>query len=192
MFSTCSHMSSNSCVGEKTDIRRRDILFPWSICSVGIIRCPSQGKTCICTDIHKVNGSLLYLNVLSIKVHLQLTLYASKWKVLLSQMDQDIKKIHFTFLDNDFCLQKSGSVRWQNKLFSVRLHIYSVLNVLPLLTLTSTFLSFPQYGDYDPNFHKPGFLAQDELLPKRVSFQFCLHIWLSMKLYFPYLRTAVG
>lgn len=26
-----------------------------------------------------------------------------------------------------------------------------------------------QYGDYDPNFHKPGFLAQDELLPKRVS-----------------------
>lgn len=27
-----------------------------------------------------------------------------------------------------------------------------------------------QYGDYDPNFHKPGFLAQDELLPKTVSF----------------------
>uniref|UniRef100_A0A7N8WKH5 NF2, moesin-ezrin-radixin like (MERLIN) tumor suppressor b n=1 Tax=Mastacembelus armatus TaxID=205130 RepID=A0A7N8WKH5_9TELE len=26
-----------------------------------------------------------------------------------------------------------------------------------------------KYGDYDPNFHKPGFLAQDELLPKRVS-----------------------
>uniref|UniRef100_A0A8B9JQD1 NF2, moesin-ezrin-radixin like (MERLIN) tumor suppressor n=1 Tax=Astyanax mexicanus TaxID=7994 RepID=A0A8B9JQD1_ASTMX len=25
-----------------------------------------------------------------------------------------------------------------------------------------------KYGDYDPNFHKPGFLAQDELLPKRV------------------------
>ncbi|KAK3524373.1 hypothetical protein QTP70_028021, partial [Hemibagrus guttatus] len=24
-----------------------------------------------------------------------------------------------------------------------------------------------KYGDYDPNFHKPGFLAQDELLPKR-------------------------
>lgn len=29
-----------------------------------------------------------------------------------------------------------------------------------------------QYGDYDPNFHKPGFLAQDELLPKRVSIDF--------------------
>uniref|UniRef100_A0A4W4EII9 Merlin n=1 Tax=Electrophorus electricus TaxID=8005 RepID=A0A4W4EII9_ELEEL len=26
-----------------------------------------------------------------------------------------------------------------------------------------------KYGDYDPNFHKPGFLAQDELLPKRVN-----------------------
>lgn len=32
-----------------------------------------------------------------------------------------------------------------------------------------------QYGDYDPNFHKPGFLAQDELLPKRVS----LNVFLS-------------
>lgn len=30
-------------------------------------------------------------------------------------------------------------------------------------------LFLQQYGDYDPNFHKPGFLAQDELLPKRVS-----------------------
>uniref|UniRef100_A0A7N8WSV7 NF2, moesin-ezrin-radixin like (MERLIN) tumor suppressor b n=1 Tax=Mastacembelus armatus TaxID=205130 RepID=A0A7N8WSV7_9TELE len=28
------------------------------------------------------------------------------------------------------------------------------------------------YGDYDPNFHKPGFLAQDELLPKRVLMQY--------------------
>lgn len=26
----------------------------------------------------------------------------------------------------------------------------------------------PQYGDYDPNVHKRGFLAQEELLPKRV------------------------
>uniref|UniRef100_A0A674JLU1 FERM domain-containing protein n=1 Tax=Terrapene triunguis TaxID=2587831 RepID=A0A674JLU1_9SAUR len=26
-----------------------------------------------------------------------------------------------------------------------------------------------KYGDYDPNFHEPGFLAQEELLPKRVS-----------------------
>ncbi|XP_054857858.1 merlin-like [Eublepharis macularius] len=25
-----------------------------------------------------------------------------------------------------------------------------------------------KYGDYDPDFHKPGFLAQEELLPKRV------------------------
>jgi len=25
-----------------------------------------------------------------------------------------------------------------------------------------------QYGDYDPNVHKRGFLAQEELLPKRV------------------------
>ena len=45
-----------------------------------------------------------------------------------------------------------------NKFFSV-LH----------LTNWSIF-SFPgQYGDYDPNFHEPGFLAHDELLPKRVS-----------------------
>uniref|UniRef100_A0AAQ4RZ16 FERM domain-containing protein n=1 Tax=Gasterosteus aculeatus aculeatus TaxID=481459 RepID=A0AAQ4RZ16_GASAC len=29
-----------------------------------------------------------------------------------------------------------------------------------------------KYGDYDPNFHKPGFLAQDELLPKRVLMQY--------------------
>uniref|UniRef100_A0A8C5ASM9 NF2, moesin-ezrin-radixin like (MERLIN) tumor suppressor b n=1 Tax=Gadus morhua TaxID=8049 RepID=A0A8C5ASM9_GADMO len=28
------------------------------------------------------------------------------------------------------------------------------------------------YGDYDPNFHKPGFLAQDELLPQRVLMQY--------------------
>lgn len=35
--------------------------------------------------------------------------------------------------------------------------------------LTFFLLTFlQQYGDYDPNFHKPGFLAQDELLPKRV------------------------
>ncbi|KPP59050.1 merlin-like [Scleropages formosus] len=29
-----------------------------------------------------------------------------------------------------------------------------------------------KYGDYDPNFHKPGFLSQDELLPKRVLMQY--------------------
>ncbi|KAF3840975.1 hypothetical protein F7725_006837, partial [Dissostichus mawsoni] len=29
-----------------------------------------------------------------------------------------------------------------------------------------------KYGDYDPSFHKPGFLAQDELLPKRVLMQY--------------------
>uniref|UniRef100_A0A3B3SV15 NF2, moesin-ezrin-radixin like (MERLIN) tumor suppressor b n=1 Tax=Paramormyrops kingsleyae TaxID=1676925 RepID=A0A3B3SV15_9TELE len=29
-----------------------------------------------------------------------------------------------------------------------------------------------KYGDYDPNFHKPGFLAQDELMPKRVLMQY--------------------
>ncbi|CDQ90645.1 unnamed protein product, partial [Oncorhynchus mykiss] len=29
-----------------------------------------------------------------------------------------------------------------------------------------------KYGDYEPNFHKPGFLAQDELLPKRVLMQY--------------------
>lgn len=26
-----------------------------------------------------------------------------------------------------------------------------------------------QYGDYDPGVHTPGFLAREELLPKRVS-----------------------
>ncbi|XP_053130752.1 merlin-like isoform X2 [Hemicordylus capensis] len=29
-----------------------------------------------------------------------------------------------------------------------------------------------KYGDYDPNFHKPGFLAPEELLPKRVLWQY--------------------
>ena len=29
-------------------------------------------------------------------------------------------------------------------------------------------LLFFQYGDYDPSVHKRGFLAQEELLPKRV------------------------
>ncbi|XP_077361148.1 NF2, moesin-ezrin-radixin like (MERLIN) tumor suppressor b [Festucalex cinctus] len=29
-----------------------------------------------------------------------------------------------------------------------------------------------KYGDYDPNFHKPGFLAHDELLPKTVLMQY--------------------
>lgn len=28
---------------------------------------------------------------------------------------------------------------------------------------------FIQYGGYDPDVHKPGFLAKEELLPKRVS-----------------------
>uniref|UniRef100_A0A8C3T056 FERM domain-containing protein n=1 Tax=Chelydra serpentina TaxID=8475 RepID=A0A8C3T056_CHESE len=31
-----------------------------------------------------------------------------------------------------------------------------------------------KYGDYDPNFHEPGFLAQEELLPKRVLRQYQL------------------
>ncbi|XP_051919793.1 merlin-like, partial [Hippocampus zosterae] len=30
-----------------------------------------------------------------------------------------------------------------------------------------------KYGDSDPNFHKPGFLAQDELLPKTVKCAHC-------------------
>ncbi|XP_027717382.1 merlin-like isoform X6 [Vombatus ursinus] len=43
----------------------------------------------------------------------------------------------------------------------------------------STEKTLPQYGDYDPNFHKPGFLAQDELLPKRVlkQYQMTVHMW---------------
>ncbi|XP_074045428.1 merlin-like isoform X2 [Macrotis lagotis] len=36
-----------------------------------------------------------------------------------------------------------------------------------------------KYGDYDPNFHKPGFLSQDELLPTRVlkQYQMTVHMW---------------
>nr|XP_006113170.1 merlin isoform X2 [Pelodiscus sinensis] len=36
-----------------------------------------------------------------------------------------------------------------------------------------------KYGDYDPNFHEPGFLAQDELLPKRVlrQYQMTADMW---------------
>uniref|UniRef100_A0A8D2QUZ6 FERM domain-containing protein n=1 Tax=Zosterops lateralis melanops TaxID=1220523 RepID=A0A8D2QUZ6_ZOSLA len=35
------------------------------------------------------------------------------------------------------------------------------------------------YGDYDPNFHEPGFLAHDELLPKRVlrQYQLTAEMW---------------
>uniref|UniRef100_A0A8C0GZD8 FERM domain-containing protein n=1 Tax=Chelonoidis abingdonii TaxID=106734 RepID=A0A8C0GZD8_CHEAB len=42
------------------------------------------------------------------------------------------------------------------------------------------FSSILQYGDYDPNFHEPGFLAQEELLPKRVSisqYQMTADMW---------------
>uniref|UniRef100_H3BHZ9 NF2, moesin-ezrin-radixin like (MERLIN) tumor suppressor b n=1 Tax=Latimeria chalumnae TaxID=7897 RepID=H3BHZ9_LATCH len=36
-----------------------------------------------------------------------------------------------------------------------------------------------KYGDYDPNLYKPGFLAQDELLPKRVlkQYQLTAEMW---------------
>ncbi|EMP41077.1 Merlin [Chelonia mydas] len=36
-----------------------------------------------------------------------------------------------------------------------------------------------KYGDYDPNFHVPGFLAQEELLPKRVlrQYQMTADMW---------------
>uniref|UniRef100_A0A3Q2YVZ0 Merlin n=1 Tax=Hippocampus comes TaxID=109280 RepID=A0A3Q2YVZ0_HIPCM len=37
-----------------------------------------------------------------------------------------------------------------------------------------------KYGDYDPNFHKPGFLAQDELLPKTqvlMQYQMTADMW---------------
>ncbi|XP_030392668.1 merlin-like isoform X6 [Gopherus evgoodei] len=36
-----------------------------------------------------------------------------------------------------------------------------------------------KYGDYDPNFHEPGFLAQEELLPKRVlrQYQMTADMW---------------
>lgn len=44
---------------------------------------------------------------------------------------------------------------------------YERTHIIANILLNITF--FLQYGDYDPNFHKPGFLAQDELLPKRVS-----------------------
>ncbi|XP_073806648.1 merlin isoform X2 [Danio rerio] len=40
-------------------------------------------------------------------------------------------------------------------------------------------LFFLQYGDYNPNVHKPGFLSQDELLPKRVInlYQMTAEMW---------------
>uniref|UniRef100_A0AAR2LZW7 NF2, moesin-ezrin-radixin like (MERLIN) tumor suppressor a n=1 Tax=Pygocentrus nattereri TaxID=42514 RepID=A0AAR2LZW7_PYGNA len=40
-------------------------------------------------------------------------------------------------------------------------------------------LFFLQYGDYDPSVHKPGFLAQEELLPKRVInlYQMTAEMW---------------
>lgn len=55
---------------------------------------------------------------------------------------------------------------------NINVHISVSFLVLPL----SPFQSQTQYGDYDPNFHKPGFLAQDELLPKRVSIHNCMYI----------------
>ncbi|KAL8198745.1 UNVERIFIED_CONTAM: Merlin [Gekko kuhli] len=41
-----------------------------------------------------------------------------------------------------------------------------------LLQEITQHLFFLQYGDYDPDLHKPGFLAQEELLPKRVLRQY--------------------
>uniref|UniRef100_A0A671XMK9 NF2, moesin-ezrin-radixin like (MERLIN) tumor suppressor n=1 Tax=Sparus aurata TaxID=8175 RepID=A0A671XMK9_SPAAU len=35
--------------------------------------------------------------------------------------------------------------------------------------LLASYAVHAKYGDYDPNVHKPGFLAEEELLPKRVS-----------------------
>ncbi|GAA6085899.1 NF2, moesin-ezrin-radixin like (MERLIN) tumor suppressor a, partial [Tachysurus ichikawai] len=36
-----------------------------------------------------------------------------------------------------------------------------------LIDVWTPFYAITSYGDYDPNVHKPGFLAQEELLPKR-------------------------
>lgn len=54
---------------------------------------------------------------------------------------------------------------------------YSQMSLKDCDTLTSqrrvcdfpTVCSILQYGDYDPGVHTPGFLAREELLPKRVS-----------------------
>lgn len=56
--------------------------------------------------------------------------------------------------------------------------------------LKLSFLFSGQYGDYDPNFHEPGFLAHDELLPKRVSLFFCIKT--SLWIYFLQHRSCCG
>ncbi|XP_071753743.1 merlin isoform X2 [Centroberyx gerrardi] len=45
--------------------------------------------------------------------------------------------------------------------------------------LLASYAVHAKYGDYDPNVHKPGFLAQEELLPKRVInlYQMTAEMW---------------
>ncbi|XP_057176466.1 NF2, moesin-ezrin-radixin like (MERLIN) tumor suppressor a [Triplophysa rosa] len=45
--------------------------------------------------------------------------------------------------------------------------------------LLASYAVHAKYGDYDPNVHKPGFLSQEELLPKRVInlFQMTTEMW---------------
>ncbi|KAM6965666.1 merlin isoform 2-T2 [Aplochiton taeniatus] len=45
--------------------------------------------------------------------------------------------------------------------------------------LLASYAVHAKYGDYDPNIHKPGFLAQEELLPKRVInlYQMTAEMW---------------
>uniref|UniRef100_A0A7N8YA86 NF2, moesin-ezrin-radixin like (MERLIN) tumor suppressor a n=1 Tax=Mastacembelus armatus TaxID=205130 RepID=A0A7N8YA86_9TELE len=45
--------------------------------------------------------------------------------------------------------------------------------------LLASYAVHAKYGDYDPNIHKPGFLAEEELLPKRVInlYQMTAEMW---------------
>ncbi len=58
-----------------------------------------------------------------------------------------------------------------------------------IIELILILILFLQYGDYDPNVHKPGFLSQEELLPKRVS---VMLRWVSFHAnYADYVRRAL-
>lgn len=49
--------------------------------------------------------------------------------------------------------------------------VVNVLSPLPSLALCHCALSLPiQYGDFDPNLYQPGFLANERILPQRVSY----------------------
>lgn len=88
----------------------------------------------------------------------------------------DIISFVFSFKDNKLARLKSCHQNWiapwNWKGGTNWVEPCSEITIVFRISVTRS-LSFSfQYGDYDPSVHKRGFLAQEELLPKRVRNQF--------------------